>query len=460
MAFSYHPPTRSECSVCASLLANDTKPLVDNGKGKASSAADFAIHNWYNFVLGYSPEFPNYFLTKESATPSDLVVDPFVGAGTTLVCCKYRGIPSKGIDANDFMVDAARTKLFWHLKGSKLKECKNQILERVFYLANRVNWDEGDTASQPSLWDSPDKEAYRTYAERLRPCMLPERYISDKPFARSKIIDEAIERVVTGQHERDFFYLALWSILLPVSNVRYGPGFGVITPRQDADVFQLFSSKVDRMIADLEYLTEDQRDTPSDVVLGDTRNLSRFLAPESASLMVTSPPYPGDHEYTKHTRVELVFRGTASSRSDFRTIKRRMLQASTTNIYRDLDDSHAVTDIMSIKAVTDLIHERLVHDGATSGFEKLYTKLVWQYFGGMCRSLEEIDSVLKPKGKIALLVSDSHAFKMVHIQTAEILKEIGLRLGFVNPEIILWQLKTSTSHKYYLRENILVLQKP
>jgi len=119
-----------------------------------------------------------------------------------------------------------------------------------------------------------------------------------------------------------------------------------------------------------------------------------------------------------------------------------------------------VSDLESIRSVTNLIQERLSIDNATSGFEKLYTKLVWQYFGGMHKSLEECFKVLKPNAKIALLVSDSHAFKMVHIQTSEILKEIGLKLGFVNPEIILWQLKTSTSHKFLLRENVLLLQKP
>jgi DNA modification methylase len=460
MAFKYHPPTRSECSVCTNLLADNAKPLINNGKGKASSANGFPIHNWYSFVLGYSPEFPDYFLTKESVASSDLVIDPFMGAGTTLVCCKYRGIPSKGIDANDFFVDAARTKLFWHLNTLELRNYRNHLLECVFDLSDRFNWNEDDNVSQPSFWHSPDKQSYRDYAQKLRPRMLPERYISDKPFAKIKILEDAIQRSVTGYHEEGLFELALYSILLPASNVRYGPGFGVIKPRDDIDVFQLFSSKLDRMILDLEHLAGNQRNTPSDVVLGDTRNLSRFFAPESASFMITSPPYPGDHEYTKHTRLELVFRGTAVNRDDFRTIKKRMLQASTTNIYRDLDDSNVVRDITSIESVTDLIHKRLIQDGASSGFEKLYTTVVWQYFGGMCKSLKEIYTVLKPKGKIALLVSDSHAFKMVHIQTAEILKEIGLRLGFVNPEIVLWQLKTSTSHKYYLRENVLVLQKP
>ena len=160
-----------------------------------------------------------------------------MGAGTTLVCCKYRGIPSKGIDANDFFVDAARTKLFWHLNTIKLKNYRNQLMERVFDLSNRFNWSEGDNVSQPSFWHSPDKQSYRAYVQKLRPHMLPEKYISDKPFAKIKILDDAIQRIVTGHHEKNFFELALCSILLPVSNVRYGPGFGVVKPREDVDVF-------------------------------------------------------------------------------------------------------------------------------------------------------------------------------------------------------------------------------
>ena len=110
--------------------------------------------------------------------------------------------------------------------------------------------------------------------------------------------------------------------------------------------------------------------------------------------------------------------------------------------------------------ITEEIDTRLKSDGATSGFEKLYTKLIWEYFGGMYNTLLECFKVLKPGGKIALLVSDSHAFKMVHLQTANLLQRVGEKVGFVNSEILLWQLKNSTSHKYQLRENILIMQKP
>ena len=175
--------------------------------------------------------------------------------------------------------------------------------------------------------------------------------------------------------------------------------------------------------------------------------------------MITSPPYPGDHEYTKHSKVELIFNEMAGDLLSFRKIKKRMLVSSTTNIYKEDNARVLVEDIQSIKKVTDEIQARLEADHATSGYEKLYTRLVWEYFGCMKQVLEECYQVLKEGGKIALLVSDSHAFKMVHIQTAEILKEIGEIVGFRNAEIELWQLKNSTSHKYQLRENILILEK-
>lgn len=129
-------------------------------------------------------------------------------------------------------------------------------------------------------------------------------------------------------------------------------------------------------------------------------------------------------------------------------------------IYKEDHDGDMVQNIQEIINVTDEITRRLECDGATSGYEKLYTRLVWEYFGGMARFLQESLNVLKPGGKVALLVSDSHAFKMVHIETAKILKVIGETVGFVDPEILLWQNKVSTSHRYQLRENILIMQKP
>lgn len=446
MAFSYHAPTRVFCPVCE-MLSNEKKeiPVVDTTMGRASSANGYPFHDWYNFVLGYTPSFPQYMLDREGITKDDLVVDPFAGSGTTQLVCKLNGIPSKGVDANDFMIYAAKQKLNWNVDVLQFREIRNKII-----IASKKSIDS---------FDFENNEKIEAMADQIRPANLDKRYISCKPLIKIYLIKEQVDRVCADTELYDLFNFALSAILVPVSNVSYGPGFGIKKPKDDVDVLNIFIQKLKLIENDLLTVTNEQKQTPSESILGDSRKITEYIEKNSVSLMITSPPYPGDHEYTKHSKVELIFNEMAGDLLSFRKIKKRMLVSSTTNIYKEDNARVLVEDIQSIKKVTDEIQARLEADHATSGYEKLYTRLVWEYFGCMKQVLEECYQVLKEGGKIALLVSDSHAFKMVHIQTAEILKEIGEIVGFRNAEIELWQLKNSTSHKYQLRENILILEK-
>ncbi len=447
MAFTYHPPTTNKCTVCEKLLEeNKQNPIIETVNGKASSTNGYPFHNWYNFVLGFTPIFPEYMLKREQISKNDVVLDPFNGSGTTQLVCKLHEISSIGVDANDFMVLAAKQKLNWEINKEQITNNINKVIKNAKKNISSINWEDKDYIHQRVL--------------TLRVQMLDDRYISDKPFLKIILIREIIDKLKANKSIKEFLNFALSAILVPVSNIRYGPGFGVGKIKEDADVLEIYTYKLKEMMEDLKKVTQKQIDTESKTFLGDSRKLSQIVKENSISLIITSPPYPGDHEYTKHSKLELIFQNMATDIASFRTIKKRMLRSSTTNIYKTDNEKEAVSELKSIIEVTELIQERLTRDGATSGFEKLYTRLVWEYFGGMANTLEECFKVLKPGGKIALLVSDSHSFKMVHIQTAEILGEIGLKIGFVNPMTELWQMKNSTSHNYQLRENILILQKP
>lgn len=449
MGFCYHPPTRTTCSVCERLKAADlATPVIDTWDGRSSSANGYPFHDWYNFVLGYTPVFPEYMLNRTKISPGDghIVLDPFVGSGTTQLVCKLREIPSYGVDANDFMVFAATQKLNWNLDVSTIESYTKKIVEAVNKKTGDINWN--------------DDSEILSWASQNRPDALDKRYISDKPLIKITLLREAVNEMKMSTQYHNFFMFAISAILVSVSNVKYGPGFGVGKLKDDVDVFEKFTEKLKLMIRDLSCVSKGQKDTQAVTILGDSRHLSDYVEPNSISLMITSPPYPGDHEYTKHSKLELIFNGYATDLASFRTIKKRMIRGSTTNIYKEDNERQSILDLAEIKEVTDEIAARLAHDGATSGFEKLYTKLVWEYFGGMAYTLTECYKVLKPGGMIALLVSDSHAFKMVHIETAKLLGLVGEKIGYTNAEVILWQMKNSTSHKYQLRENILILQKP
>lgn len=458
MPFTYHPPTRQYCETC-SKYNGDLKPIIDTHSGKASSADNFSFHNWYNFVLGYSPEYPDYILKRECAGDNCVVMDPFMGSGTTLVCCKSKGFKSMGIDANDFFKFAADTKLNWNIDLDQVKKIKDSLLVKIKKEISEYKWPDLENSKKP--FELNGNKDFICLTKNNRPEALIDKYISDAPFAKLTIIKNNLEEIKWSNNEiRNLFFLAFATIIVPSSNVRYGPGFGVCKPKIDVNVIKLYEEKIDRMISDLSNLSSKQKSTASTTFLGDARKMSEYAKANSIDLMITSPPYPGDHEYTKYSKLELILMNYAQSLSDFRVIKKRMLRGSTTNIYKEDHEGDNIRDILSIKTVAEEIDKRIKDDNGTSGFEKLYSKLVWEYFGGMYLVFKEALKVLKPGGKFMLLVSDSHAFKMVHIETAKILEEVAIKAGFVNTNIELWQYKNSTSHKYKLLENTLTVQKP
>lgn len=457
MPFKFHPPTRTHCEVCEVIANKYKKPLIDYSNGRASSADLFPFHNWYNFVLGYAPKFPDYIMDREKISPGLLIMDPFMGSGTTNICAKQRGIDSIGIDANDFFYFAAKTKLNWDINVNTTKLISDKILYSLRKEIDKFYWpgDEKDLLSITGL-----KKDHVQFAEQNRIDVLPKRYISDAPFAKLVLLKNVIKTYnFPDEAQKNLFYLAFASIALQASNITYGPGFGVKKAKIDSDVYSIFKKKIIRMIDDLGGAKEKYKKTFSLTHLGDARVMSRYVRKNTVDLIITSPPYPGDHEYTKHSKIELAFMEFATNLDEFRTIKKRMLRGSTTNIYKDDNEGDLVKQLKSIQDITDEIAKRIKDDNGTSGFEKLYTKLVWEYFGGMYKVFKEANEILKPGSKFVLLVSDSHAFKMVHIKTAELLAEVAELAGLVNPHIELWQNKISTSHKYNLFEEILTIEK-
>lgn len=56
------------------------------------------LHSWLKYKEGFSSDLVNILLDEMEAQPSDLVMDPFLGSGTTSLVCQTRGINSIGYD--------------------------------------------------------------------------------------------------------------------------------------------------------------------------------------------------------------------------------------------------------------------------------------------------------------------------------------------------------------------------
>jgi len=85
------------------------------------------VHDWHRIVHGYSDHLVAKLLQKFQLSGNQRVLDPFCGAGTTLVeCCKLK-IDSVGIEANPSSSFAARVKTDWHLRPTKLLSLVPQV---------------------------------------------------------------------------------------------------------------------------------------------------------------------------------------------------------------------------------------------------------------------------------------------------------------------------------------------
>lgn len=56
------------------------------------------LHSWLKYKEGFSADLVNILLDEMGAEAGDLVMDPFMGSGTTAIVCQMRGINSIGYD--------------------------------------------------------------------------------------------------------------------------------------------------------------------------------------------------------------------------------------------------------------------------------------------------------------------------------------------------------------------------
>jgi hypothetical protein len=85
------------------------------------------IHDWYRLILGYPDHLVGRLLDEFCIVPGDRILDPFCGAGTTLVEAMKRGVSATGIEANPSSHFAATVKTNWGLQAETLMKCADTV---------------------------------------------------------------------------------------------------------------------------------------------------------------------------------------------------------------------------------------------------------------------------------------------------------------------------------------------
>lgn len=398
---------------------------------------DEAVHRWYRFILSFPPHLVRTYATEFELTHSSTLLDPFCGTGTTLVEAKKCGISSVGIEAAPMAHFASSVKTDWCIDpGGLVKNAKK--------LASSLN-----RRGLP--------RRLRTLSSEASQLILADS-ISPVPLHRTLDLIDAIGD--TGEfvpYER----LALAQILpCKVGNLRFGPEVGVTRyKKEDAPVLDLWMSAIHAIAADLEEVNCNSA-VPSRVILADSRSVAEALKPRSIDAVITSPPYPNEKDYTRTTRLESVILGFMLSRAELQAYKKTLVRSNTRTVYRDDDDDCWIAEHPEIHRIAEQIENRRLQLGKTSGFERMYHRVVGLYFGGMAKHLEQLKRVLRPGAQLAYVVGDQASYLRVMIRTGQLLGSIAQDLGYELERIDLFRTRPSTVTKELLREEVLILRWP
>ena len=238
------------------------------------SDKDIPPFNWYGFKHRFGSKLTNEIFSMFNLSKGDVVFDPFCGGGTTLIQSKIEGFNSVGLDISPFSVfisNALTTK----------------------YNISKI------------------KSVFEKFSHEINPQVeIPDIPLLGKSFSNDtlKYIFSLKDSINTVEEpEKNLFLLSLLSILDKVSVAKKSGGFLRITDQRKVSpdkVKELFYSTTNTYINDLERIQFSE--SFSTAFLGDSRQYPKEIKESKFDAVLTSPPYPNRHDYTRIYQLELL----------------------------------------------------------------------------------------------------------------------------------------------------------
>ena len=244
-------------------------------------------HGMYSYPAKFIPQIPAKLITLLS-NPDDLVVDPFSGGGTTGVEALRLGRQFVGLDANPIAV------LLGKIKTTALtitdREELSDLIDHVREDAKSIQ-----PAAKEYIPDIPNMSKW--YSPTVTASLSRMRLQIEK---------------ISSERAKNVAFVAFANTAARVSyqdsETRY-----VSIPRRVAldEPAHVLISELDKLIAIVAALDGQDNTQRIEFSCSDAREKNAFgIEPESAGLVITSPPYPNAYDYHLYHRFRLFWLGS------------------------------------------------------------------------------------------------------------------------------------------------------
>jgi len=384
-------------------LAEDSSWVFEDLTQKDTS---YATHGFHKYPAKFIPQLAKRCI-EENTDTNEMVCDPFMGCGTTLIESLVSGRKAVGVDINPvaYLISKVKTT---PINPEKLKQEVDKVLSDLEIQFKSKNQKTLSNLKITPIIPNNERIEYWFPDEELR--------------TELGIILGRIDSI-KDKDIRDFCLCAFSNILKNASIWLMKS----IKPTRDFNKkvdspMNLFSRQIKRMSRGNEVywniLPENIKNNLKDylnIKKADARNLP--VENNSISLIVTSPPYVTSYEYADlHQLTALWFEYTKSV-NEFR-------EGFIGSVHKKEFDHNGIKSELAKQEIEEL-----------SKKSQKEAESVRNYFFEMQQCFEEMCRVLKPKGRACIVIGNTELRK-VPILNAEIFTEIILALGFKIHKII------------------------
>lgn len=252
-------------------------------------------HGFHSYPARFHPVLVRRLLAD--LPPKARVLDPFAGSGTTLIETALKGGAALGVDLNPLAAELSWLKATpW---GATWRETLLAAAEQV---VERVTEETRASRRRSAAASSPPPRRETRYDDP--------RYYPPHVYRELVALRQAIDEVAEAELRRALL-LILSSIVVKVSLQRSDTDENLVEraiPRGAPT--RHFAHRTDELLRHMaEYAKAVPMDTPTPKVrLGDARRLDH-VRDAFIDRVITSPPYLGTYDYTRHHRRRLGWLG-------------------------------------------------------------------------------------------------------------------------------------------------------
>ena len=369
------------------------KLLLRSGLDFHGENSGYASHDLHAFAAKFPPQLPLAFI-RALTTAGDIVFDPMMGSGTTIVETLLEGRQAIGTDIDPLALTLCRVKTT-PLDTKVLREIGNEIVAKA-----------KETLANVSILDQELSGRFdKKTKEFIDYWFLP---ATQRELMALLIQIEKVSSVSIKQ----FLELTFSSIIITKSGgvslardlAHTRPHRVTKTPK---NAIEQFSTRLRKNIASISELSSN--DLPSSLIEANAGTLP--LKDNLVDLIVTSPPYANAIDYMRAHKFSLVWFGRKVN--DLSELRAKYIGS----------ERMKGKELPVFGSQTEKIIKQL------ECVDKKKAQILRKYFGEMQAVFSEMYRVLKPNAA-AIIVVGTSTMRNIDVQTHNCLANISSDVGF------------------------------